>query len=111
MQPFPGLGGKWQISTDGGKEPRWNSNGRELFFRTERNATEIWAVDITTRPTFSASKPSLLFEGAYDDGYDVTADGQRFIMIQGKARPSAPTQINIVPDWFDELKRRVPVGR
>lgn len=116
VQPFPGPGGKWQISSDGGREPVWNPNGRELFFRN-LSATQMWAVDITTRPTFSASKPSLLFEGSYEvafvphANYDVTADGQRFIMIQPTGRPASPTQINIVPDWFDELRRRVPVER
>jgi serine/threonine-protein kinase len=114
VQPFPGPGGKWQISTEGGIEPVWNANGRELFFRN-LNATQLWTVDITTQPTFSASKPRLLFEGLYNvafdplANYDVSADGRQFIMVRAQERSALPTQINIVPDWFDELKRRVPV--
>ena len=51
VQPYPGPGGKWQISTDGGTEPVWNPNGRELFYR---NGNKMMAVDIATRPVFAA---------------------------------------------------------
>jgi Tol biopolymer transport system component len=112
---YPGLGGKWQISTEGGTEPVWNSNGRELFYRS---GDKMMAVDIARQPSFTASKPRVLFEGPYipapgtTPNYDVSADGQRFLMIKpAKTAEGAPTQINVVLNWFEELKRRVPPGK
>src|ERR1700680_3416186 len=61
VQPYPGPGGKWQISTEGGTEPVWARNG-EIFYR---NGNKMMAVDTNTRPTFSAGKPKVFFEGAY----------------------------------------------
>ena len=115
VQPYPSSGGKWQISTEGGTEPVWNRNGRELFFR---NGDKIMAVDITRQPSFAASKPRVLFEGRYvpppgtTPNYDVSPDGQRFLMVKpNEATESAPTQIIVVLNWFEELKRRVPAGK
>jgi eukaryotic-like serine/threonine-protein kinase len=115
VQPFPGPGGKWQISTDGGTEPTWNPNGRELFYRT---GDKMMAVDITTQPGFAAGKPRMLFEGHYvptpgtNSNYDVSADGQRFLMLKAsESVGSAPTQINVVLNWFEELKQKVPTGK
>ena len=114
VQPFPGPGGKWQISTEGGREPAWARNGREIFYR---NGDQLMAVDITTDPTFSAGTPKVLFEGTFEmanlsrANYDVAPDGQRFVMIQEGGSDSAPAQINFVLNWFEELKRRVPVGQ
>jgi len=54
VQPYPGPGGKWQISTEGGVEPVWARNGRELFYR---NGDQMMAVEITTDPIFSAGRP------------------------------------------------------
>jgi len=114
VQPYPGPGGKWQISTEGGTEPAWNPNGRELFFRS---GGKMMAVDIATQPSFSAGKPKTLFEGPYlptpltNSNYDVSPDGQRFLMLKPVEQEQAePTQINVVLNWFEELKRRVPVG-
>ncbi len=115
VQPYPGPGGKWQISTEGGTEPKWNPNGRELFYRS---GDKMMAVDIATQPGFSAGKPRMLFEGRYQlspvqsDDYDVSRDGQRFLMLkpidQGEG---APTQINVVLNWFEELKQKAPTGK
>ena len=111
VQPFPGPGGKWQISSEGGTEPVWARNGRELFFR---NGDKMMAVDIAAGPTFSAGKPRLVFQGQYHTGdrpdYDVTPDGQRFLMIKDGGEESAG-QINVVLNWFEELKRKVPSGK
>ena len=60
VQPYPGFAGKWQISTEGGREPVWNPNGRELFYRS---GDKMMAVEITTQPGFAAGKPRVLFEG------------------------------------------------
>jgi hypothetical protein len=114
VQPYPGPGGKWQISTEGGTEPVWNPNGRELFYRS---GDKMMAVEIATQPGFSAGKPRMLFEGPYQlapvtfPNYDVSPDGQRFLMVKAnETREAAPTQINVVLNWFEELKRRVPAG-
>jgi Tol biopolymer transport system component len=115
VQPYPGPGGKWQISTEGGTEPAWNPNGKELFYRS---GDKMMAVDIATQPGFSAGKPRVLFEGRYEPtpatfpNYDVSPDGQRFLMLKpAEASEAAPTQINVVLNWFEELKRRVPPGK
>jgi Tol biopolymer transport system component len=115
VQPYPGPGGKWQISTEGGTEPVWNPNGRELFYRS---GDKMMAVDIATLPSFAAGKPRLLFEGKYvptpltNPNYDVSPDGQRFLMVKpSEQEQAAPTQINVVLNWFEELKQKVPVGK
>jgi Tol biopolymer transport system component len=104
VQPFPGPGGKHLISTEGGGGPRWARNGRELFYS---NGNKMMVVDIQTEPTFTAGKPRLLFEGQYG-GWDVAPDGQRFLMIQSVEPEQPATQINVVLNWFEELKRKVP---
>jgi serine/threonine-protein kinase len=113
VQPYPGPGGKWQISTEGGTEPVWNRNGRELFYRS---GGKMMAVDIATQPTFASGKPRVLFEGQYSPApgttpnYDVSPEGQRFLMVKGSEQEAAPTQINVVLNWFEELKQKVPSG-
>jgi Tol biopolymer transport system component len=113
-QPYPGPGGKWQISTDGGTEPVWNRNERELFYRS---GNKMMAVEITTQPNFALGNPRVLFEGPYVlatvpiSNYDVSPDGRRFLMVKPTEQvQAAPTQINVVLNWFEELKRRVPTG-
>jgi len=115
VQPYPGPGGKWQISTEGGTEPVWNPNGRELFYRS---GDKIMAVGVMTQPTFSVGKPKMLFEGPFEPApttfpnYDVTPDGQRFLMLEPSEQgQAAPTQINVVLNWFEELKQKVPTGK
>jgi serine/threonine-protein kinase len=116
VQPYPGPGGKWQISTEGGVEPLWNRNGRELFYR---NGKKMMSVEIATKPSLSAGTPKMLFEGAYQSlpgisnpNYDVSPDGQRFLMLKPvEQSQAAPTQINVVLNWFEELKQKVPTGK
>ncbi|HXP81743.1 MAG TPA: protein kinase [Verrucomicrobiae bacterium] len=115
VQPYPGPGGKWQISTEGGTEPVWNPNGRELFYRS---GDKMMAVDIATQHGFSAGTPRMVFEGQYEkapfpiSNYDVSPDGQRFLMLKPVDQAqAAPTQINVVLNWFEELKQKVPAGK
>jgi Tol biopolymer transport system component len=114
VQPYPGPGGKWQISTEGGTEPVWNPNGHELFYR---NGDKMMAVDIATQSGFAAGKPRMLFDGRYElppfpiADYDVSPDGQRFLMLKPSEEEAAPTQINVVLNWFEELKQKVPTGK
>ena len=113
VRAYPGPGGKWQISTDGGAEPVWARNGRELFYR---NGDKMMAVAIVAQP-FASGQPKLLFEGVYgrsinnrEANYDASPDGQRFLMVKASEQRSAATQINVVLNWFEEL-RRVPAAR
>ena len=76
----------------------------------------MMVVEITTAPAFTTSKPRMLFEGEYDFApgqlnYDVAPDSQRFVMV--KEDPPAPfaKQLQIVTNWFEELRRRVPSAR
>ncbi|HEY4579631.1 MAG TPA: protein kinase [Candidatus Acidoferrales bacterium] len=116
VQPYPGPGGKWQISTDGGTEPMWNRNGRELFYRS---GNKMMSVEVTTQPAFSAGRPRMLFERPYVSiplpqtyqYYDVSPDGQRFLMVKESEQATYATQINVVLNWSEELKQRVPAGK
>jgi Tol biopolymer transport system component/tRNA A-37 threonylcarbamoyl transferase component Bud32 len=95
VQPYPGPGGKWQISTEGGTEPVWARNG-ELFYR---NGDKMMAVGTTTKGNFSADTPKVLFEGHYATyntmpAYDVTPDGQRFLLA--RAAEQGPQEISVV---------------
>ena len=111
VQAFPGLGGKRQISTDGGRGPLWARSGRELFYR---NGDQMMAVPITTQSGFSAGEPRLLFEGRFEPpsrtpNYDVSLDGQRFLMIRTPPE-SAPRRLNVILNWFEELERLAPTN-
>ena len=114
VQPYPGPGGEWQISTEGGTEPVWNPNGRELFYRS---GDKMMAVDFTSQPGLSIGKPRMLFERPYlptaatTPNYDVSLDGQRFLMLKAIEQEQAATQINVVVNWFEELKQKVPPGK
>ena len=104
--PYPGPGGKWQISTEGGTEPVWAHNG-ELFYR---NGEKIMVVQTATRPSFSAGTPKVLFEGRYATyqslpDYDVTSDGQRFLFL--KTGDEGRAEISVVVNWPDELKEKI----
>jgi hypothetical protein len=76
-------------------------------------------VEVATQPTFSVGTPRLLFERRYfakqfpqmGSTYDVSPDGQRFIMVKSSEQAQSATQINVVLNWFEELKRRAPAGK
>ncbi|TDI39546.1 MAG: hypothetical protein E2P02_18505 [Acidobacteria bacterium] len=107
---FPNADQRHKISTDGGTEPLWAPSGSELFYR---NINKMLAVEIEndTEEGFRPGRPRVLFEKelkfAYRRNYDISPDGKRFIMVQ--IPPSTgPGQLEIVFNWFDELKRLVP---
>jgi serine/threonine-protein kinase len=111
VRTYPGPGGPWQVSTDGGNEPQWNPDGTELFYRNGRG---MLAVAIDTRTGFTAGKPRLLFEGDFDRvhgsyaraNYDVSADGKHFLMTPPATPNQAPpSEIVVVLHWADEVKR------
>jgi Tol biopolymer transport system component len=105
VQAYPGPGGKQQVSTDGGTAPIWSRDGREMFFR---EGDRVMVADVQLGADLVVSTPRMLFRGPYEIepgpsgslGYDVTPDGQRFLMI----RSEPPRQINVVLNWFEELQ-------
>jgi serine/threonine-protein kinase len=113
VRPYPGPDIKFSVSeeAEGGGEPVWSPDGRELFYRS---GDRMMAVSIQTEPTFRAGRPEVLFEGSYRTTpipaglqyYDISPDGQRFLMIK---RERELAQINVVLNWFEELKRLVPI--
>ncbi len=103
LRPYPGPGGKWQISSEGGRWPRWRRDGRELFYW---NDSKTMAVSVETRSGFSAGKPSLLFESAFAQ-IDVAPDGQRFLVIKEGENRLGP-RVNVVIGVLDGL--RPPAG-
>jgi serine/threonine-protein kinase len=114
VQSFPGPGRSWQVSSEGGAEPLWARNGKELFYR---NGNKMMAVAIHSEPEFSPGRPFLLFEGDYVVGrptpyseYSVTSDGQRFVMIKETGESSTPREITVVLNWNEELKRLAPIN-
>ncbi len=112
VQPYPQTGERWQISTEGGEEPVWSRSSHELFYR---NGSKWMAVSYSTNPKFSAELPKLLFEGDYlnvpGPSYDVSPDGRRFLLLKSSEEPSRQTQLNVVTNWFEELKRKAPRGK
>jgi serine/threonine protein kinase/Tol biopolymer transport system component len=112
VRPFPEVErGRWQVSTGGGTQAAWARNGRELFYLDGSN--RLTAVPVqTTGATFSAGNPIRLFDRAYTTPvgfrtYDVSPDGQRFLMIKEDQNATTPGMV-VVEHWSEELKARVP---
>lgn len=115
VRAYPGPGGKWQISTAGGSHPQWSPTGREIFFRA---GDEMMAVAIAAEETeLNAGEVVPLFSGDFRKAqfshqehlyYDVSADGERFVMLRPVPREVAPTTLTVVLNWLDELAARVP---
>jgi len=115
VRPFPNVEeGKWQISRGGGASPVWGPNGRELFFRSP-NGEAMMVVGFNPEPTFTPGSPVVLFTGEYTTSgavtnYDISPDGQRFLMIKEADEEEWQGQINVITNWFEELKRLAPTN-
>ena len=107
VRTFPDTGSKWQVSYNGGTQPRWRRDGKELFYvSTDR---KLMAVDVQTGATFTAGTPHALFDlpGSWEDftsGYLVTKDGQRFL-LQGRVEVGNNAPIAVVLNWMAEVKK------
>jgi eukaryotic-like serine/threonine-protein kinase len=116
VKPFPGPGGKWQVSSEGGGQPLWARSGRQFFYRSW-DRRKVWAVDVRTEQGFSAGRPRPLFDGSGFQGgashsWDISLDGQRLLMVKLEERKAAPlTEMVLVENWFEELERLAPAGR
>jgi serine/threonine-protein kinase len=113
VSPYPKPDVKYLVSEEeGGGQPVWSPDGTELFYRS---GNRMMVVSIETDPAFRPGRPEVLFEGRYVNSrignenpyYDIAPDGQQFLMIK-EDEGSQVAQINVVLNWFDELKRLVP---
>ncbi|HEY5623247.1 MAG TPA: protein kinase, partial [Gammaproteobacteria bacterium] len=111
-RPYPNVDdGRWQVSSGGGRAPRWAPDGTAVYYR-DRGA--ILAVSISEEPAFFASTPVSLFSEditrdlVVGSSYDISPDGDRFIVVQRTNVVVAAQQIVIVQNWFEELERLLP---
>ncbi|MEO8056009.1 MAG: protein kinase, partial [Acidobacteriota bacterium] len=105
VQSFPGPGGKWQISSTGGGEPKWRSDGRELYYRAPDQ--KIMAAEIHAGDAFTAGIARPVLQGRFDmsrarNRYLPAADGKRFLTVSPLGRESM-TPTTIVLNWNAEL--------
>ncbi len=115
VRPFPQVdGGRWQISTTGGTRAAWARSGRELFYINASMALIRVPVRTTGSRTFTMGAPAKVFDATYAEPnpsrhYDVSPDGQRFLMLkESVADPNAtPASMVVVQNWFEELHTRV----
>jgi eukaryotic-like serine/threonine-protein kinase len=107
VRPYPGPGGRWQVSLDGGTEPIWSHRGGEIFYR---NGDTMMVAAVRTQPGFEVTGRSKLFTGQYsaagfrDHNYSVTPDGNTFAMLQ--AVVGAQQALVVTLNWFDQLRRK-----
>jgi Tol biopolymer transport system component len=111
VQPFPGPGGKQQVSTDGGAWPVWMPNGGALCFR---RGNKLMLVEIDGDTELVLGKPRVLFTGRFTYGignhanYSITPDSEGFVLVALEEQ-EPPKHLNLIVNWFEELKRLVPV--
>jgi serine/threonine-protein kinase len=117
VTPFPGPGGKWQVSTGGGEFPKWSRNGKELFYRTLDNSIMV-AAYAGSGDSFSSDKPRLWSPGRFTEvagnlNFDVHPDDQRFAVMKAPAAAEAApvNKVTFIFNFFDELRRKVPPGK
>jgi eukaryotic-like serine/threonine-protein kinase len=109
VQSFPVGGNKWQVSVDGGSDPKWRLDGRELFYISPKH--KLMSVKLRPGSTFEAGVPTELFEmpvpdlvPSFPNNYVVTADGQRFL-VNTVIRDAPSSPISVVINWAAELSR------
>jgi Tol biopolymer transport system component len=109
-RPYPGPGGRVQVSSEGGLEPLWSGDGRELFYRTSSDMMAVPVRRDGDEVTFG--RPEVLFEDPYMrpskispdvHSYDVAPDGSRFLMIQRNDQGAANPDLRVVVGWLESL--------
>jgi hypothetical protein len=116
VQPFPPNGAKYQVPTNGGSQPLWSPDGKQLFYLENMGARfRLVTVDIRTQPSFAVGAPTPLpiadIMQRGDRAYDVTPDGKQFIVMlpPSETKSGDALQINVVLNWFQDLRQRVPM--
>jgi Tol biopolymer transport system component len=110
-ETYPPGAGKWQVSPEDGMMPVWGKDGRELFYL---QGDRMMAIDVRTESTFSAGPPRVLFSGSYDtrtapvDNFDVSPDGQTFLMIRREGVSQAASQIDVLLHFGATLRAAAP---
>jgi serine/threonine-protein kinase len=113
VQAFSGPAEKRPVSTDGGTEPVWSRDGRELFFRS---GDQMMVVEVGRQSALSTSRPRPLFAATFTAGdsyanYDVSPDGMHFVVVNPGEDERGATDISVLLNWTDELKGKIPAGR
>jgi eukaryotic-like serine/threonine-protein kinase len=110
VRPFPGPGGKWQISKGPSLSPIWSKDGKHLFYHGNN---QVWEVVVKTEGDFSAGTPRLLFKNVgFGERYpirnwDLWPDGLGFLTVKAdETKPAFVTELILIQNWFEELKRR-----
>jgi len=117
VRPYPGPGGKWRISNGGGTFPIWSPNGRELFFLARPSEKMMVTTYRTVGHTFIPGEPRVWSERPLLDlgelgCCDIAPDGKRFAVVlyaDGTSEYKPSTSLTFLLNFFDELRRRVPV--
>jgi serine/threonine-protein kinase len=114
VQPFPDGGERHQVSTDGGLKPVWSPDGRSIYYGAF-DGGQIVEVSVTMTPRFRAGAAQVLLEGEYESGtyytypnFDIAPDGKTFVMVKADEEWGRATEIRLVQNWFEELKRLAP---
>lgn len=114
VRPFPEADTETLVSVNGGTEPIWGRNRAELYYRN--GAGEMVAVAVLPGEEFANGPEQVLFSATayrsdfYHAAYDVSADGERFVMIRISDSGSLDEELIAVENWFEELKRLVPIN-
>jgi predicted Ser/Thr protein kinase len=112
IRPFPNVdGGQWKVSVAGGEEPVWSPTGREIFYLADGRLTSVPVTMTSQGPELGRPTPlfpvSAYFFGGIGRNYDVTRDGQRFVMVRNPEMQGSNSPISVVLHWLDELRERL----
>jgi serine/threonine-protein kinase len=120
VRPSSGIGKTIRISREGGSAPFWARSGKKIFYTwwAPGGELQMWAVNIQIAPSFSVGPPRLLFKKrglAHSTPvrlFDISSDDQRFLMVRLEERKPRPvTEMILIRNWFEDLKRIVPTGK
>jgi Tol biopolymer transport system component len=111
---FPDGRGRWQVAANG-SAPLWSPDSRELYYQQQspNGHISVYAVEVADAPTFTAGRPTRLFQGPYVGAlpfgrdYDIAPDGERFLMVRQPVGGEVLTNLNVIVNWFAELERLV----
>ena len=111
VRPFPGPGGKWQVSTGGGRYPKWSRTSKDLFYRTPDSKIMVTSNSVSGE-SFSPGNPQLWSPGQFTErlgsmNFDLHPDGKRFAVLKTPAdNEISPSKVTFVFNFLDELRRK-----